>query len=134
VARLSAAEQQDFVNFFFGLVNNKGRECARIVYDNASYHAKGCDRAAFEEAMVELVAEHSALKSREFEVARFVYQLVALQRRFGICGSTKFMMTILSMVVFDGICKQLYPECDFQGEARGYLITAKYRRTAAVSA
>lgn len=134
VARLSAAEQQDFVNFFFGLVNNKGRECARIVYDNATYHAKGCDRAAFEEAMVELVAEHSALKSREFEVARFVYQLVALQRRFRICGSTKFMMTILSMVVFDGICKQLYPECDFQGEARGYLITAKYRRTAAVSA
>lgn len=134
VARLSASEQQDFVNFFFGLVNNKGRECARIVYDNASYHARGCDRAAFEEAMVELVAEHSALKSRDFEVARFVYQLVALQRRFGICGSTKFMMTILSMVVFDGICKQLYPECDFQGEARGYLITARYRRAPALSA
>lgn len=134
VARLSASEQQDFVNFFFGLVNNKGLECARIVYDNASYHAKGCDRAAFEGAMVELVAEHSALKSSEFEVARFVYQLVALQRRFGIRGSTKFMMTILSMVVFDGICKQLYPGCDFQGEARGYLITAKYRRAPALSA
>jgi hypothetical protein len=38
------------------------------------------------------------------------------------------MMTILSMVVFDGICKQLYPECDFQNEARGFLITARYRR------
>lgn len=129
VARLSASEQEDFVNFFFGLVNNRGLECARIVFEGASYHARGCDRAAFEEAMVKLVAEHSALKSSEFEVARFVYQLVALQRRFGICGSTKFMMTILSMVVFDGICKQLYPECDFQGEARGYLITARYRRT-----
>jgi ubiquinone biosynthesis protein len=134
VARLSQSEQQDFVNFFFGLVNNQGRECARIIYDNASYHARGCDRAAFEEAMVELVAEHSALKSREFEVARFVYQLVALQRRFRIRGSTKFMMTILSMVVFDGICKQLYPECDFQGEARGYLITARYRRAPALGA
>lgn len=130
VARLSASEQEDFVNFFFGLVNNRGLECARIVYEGASYHARGCDRAAFEQAMVALVAEHSALKSSEFEVARFVYQLVALQRRFGICGSTKFMMTILSMVVFDGICKQLYPECNFQGEARGYLITARYRRPA----
>lgn len=128
VARLSEVEQRDFVNFFFGLVNNRGLECARIVFDNATYRARGCDRAAFEDAMVRLVAEHSALKSSEFEVARFVYQLVALQRRFGICGSTKFMMTILSMVVFDGICKQLYPECDFQNEARGYLITAKYRR------
>jgi ubiquinone biosynthesis protein len=133
VARLSASEQQDFVNFFFGLVNNRGLECARIVFEGASYHAKGCDRAAFEEAMVELVAEHSALKSCEFEVARFVYQLVALQRRFRIRGSTKFMMTILSMVVFDGICKQLYPECDFQGEARGYLITARYRRGSSAS-
>jgi ubiquinone biosynthesis protein len=84
--------------------------------------------------MVDLVAEHSALKSREFEVTRFVYQLVTLQRRFGIRGSTKFMMTILSMVVFDGICKQLYPECDFQGVARGYLITARYRRVPALSA
>jgi hypothetical protein len=37
-------------------------------------------------------------------------------------------MTILSMVVYDGICKQLYPQCDFQSEARGFLITASYRR------
>jgi len=41
------------------------------------------------------------------------------------------MMTILSMVVYDGICKQLYPQCDFQNEARGFLITARYRRKAA---
>jgi hypothetical protein len=40
------------------------------------------------------------------------------------------MMTILSMVVYDGICKQLYPLCDFQNEARGFLITARYRRKA----
>jgi ubiquinone biosynthesis protein len=81
--------------------------------------------------MVELIARHSALKCHEFEVADFVYQLMELQRRFKIRGSTKFMMTILSMVVYDGICKQLYPLCDFQTEARGFLITARYRRTAA---
>lgn len=132
VERLSRSEQQDFVNFFFGLVNNSGRECARIILENATCYGARYDRAAFEDAMVSLVAEHSALKSRDFEVARFVFQLIALQRRFGIRGSTKFMMTILSMVVFDGICKQLYPECDFQAEARGYLITAKYRRAARI--
>lgn len=128
VARLSEGDQQDFVNFFFGLVNNQGRECARIIYENASFRARGCDRAAFEQAMIELIARHSALKSHEFEVSLFVYQLIKTQRRFGIRGSVKFMMTILSMVVFDGICKQLYPECDFQGEARAFLITARYRR------
>ncbi len=131
VAILDQANQRDFVNFFFGLINNEGRECARIIYENASYRAKNCDLEAFEAAMVELIARHSALKCQEFEVAHFVYQLMETQRRFKIRGSTKFMMTILSMVVYDGICKQLYPQCDFQSEARGFLITARYRRKAA---
>jgi len=131
VAILDEANQRDFVDFFFGLINNEGRECARIIYDNASYRAKTCDREAFEAAMVQLIARHSALKCHEFEVAQFVYELMEEQRRFKIRGSTKFMMTILSMVVYDGICKQLYPLCDFQNEARGFLITARYRRRAA---
>ncbi|HEV7682506.1 MAG TPA: AarF/UbiB family protein [Pyrinomonadaceae bacterium] len=131
VAILDEANQRDFVDFFFGLTNNEGRECARIIYDNASYRAKKCDRKAFEAEMVELIARHSALKCHEFEVAQFVYELMEAQRRFKIRGSTSFMMTILSMVVYDGICKQLYPLCDFQSEARGFLITARYRRKAA---
>lgn len=128
VASLDEADQRDFVDFFFGLINDEGRECARIIHENASYRPKNCDLEAFEAAMVELIGRHSALKSHEFEVAHFVYQLIETQRRFKIRGSTKFMMTILSMVVFDGICKQLYPQCDFQSEARGFLITARYRR------
>jgi len=131
VAILDEANQRDFVDFFFGLINNEGHECARIIYENASYRAKNCDREAFEAAMVQLIARHSALKCHEFEVAQFVYELMEEQRRFKIRGSTKFMMTILSMVVYDGICKQLYPLCDFQNEARGFLITARYRRKAA---
>jgi ubiquinone biosynthesis protein len=129
VASLDEKNRRDFVDFFFGLVNNESRECARIIYDNASYRARNFDVTAFEEAMVELIGRHSALKSHEFEVALFVYQLIELQRRFKIRGSTKFMMTILSMVVFDGICKRLYPQCDFQKESRAFLITARYRGT-----
>ena len=126
VAVLDEKDRRDFVDFFFGLVNNESSECARIVWDNASYRAKNCDVEAFRAAMAELIARHSALKSHEFEVAVFVYQLIEIQRRFRIRGSTKFMMTILSMVVFDGICKRLYPLCDFQKEARAFLITARY--------
>ena len=133
VAILDEANRRDFVDFFFGLINNEGRECARIIYENASYRAKNFDLEAFEAAMVKLIVKHSALKCHEFEVAGFVYEVIETQRRFKIRGSTKFMMTILSMVVFDGICKQLYPQCDFQNEARGFLITARYRRTAALS-
>lgn len=133
VAVLDEANRKDFVDFFFGLINNEGRECARIILENASYWAKDFDRDAFDAAMVQLIARHSALKCHEFEVAQFVYEVMDAQRQFKIRGSTKFMMTILSMVVYDGICKQLYPQCDFQNEARGFLITARYRRKADVT-
>lgn len=132
-AELNETDLRDFVDFFFGLVNNRGAECARILWDTASWRSPNQDRAAFERAIVELVGRHSALRSRDFEVTRFVVQLIETQRRFGVRGSTKFIMAVLSMVVYDGICKQLYPECDFQREARGYLIAARYgRRRAAV--
>lgn len=127
VAELSDDDLQNFVDFFFGLVNNRGEVCARIVWDTALHRTPRADRAAFTAAICELVAAHARLKSHEFEVTRFVYDLIETQRRHGIRGSTQFIMTVLSMVVYDGICKQLYPECDFQREARGYLITAKYR-------
>ena len=126
VAQLSPADREDFVNFFFGLVNNQGKECARIIFDTASYRAARFNRAGFDEAMAKLIAKHSRLRSSEFEIARFVYELIETQQRFGLRGSTKFMMTVISMVVFDGICKQLYPDCDFQAEARGFLIYARY--------
>lgn len=134
VAELSNADLNDFVDFFFGLVSNQGQVCARILYDTAPYCAPYCDRQAFEAAIVELVATHSSLSSQEFEVTHFVYQLIETQRRFGIRGSTHFIMSVLAMVVFDGICKQLYPECDFQREARGFLLMAKYRRNGAAAA
>jgi hypothetical protein len=41
-------------------------------------------------------------------------------------------MAVVSMVVFDGICKQLYPDCDFQKEARPFLIKARYQGLRAV--
>ncbi len=131
VAQLSAADHRAFVDFFFGLVTNNGRECARIIYETATHRAPRCDRAAFDSAMVELIDRYSALRAGEFEVTRFVYQLMATQRRFGLRGSTRFIMAILSLVVFEGICKQLDPDCDFQSEALGFLVMARFRQPAA---
>ncbi len=126
IARLSDKDRRDFTDFFFALANNDGKECARIVHDNAAYFSPRYSRPAFESEMQKLIARHSALKSSEFEVSAFVYQLIGLQRTAGVRGSTKFIMTILSMVVFDGICKQLYPDCEFLKESKPFLIAARY--------
>ena len=128
VARLSLRDRNDFVDFFFGLVTAKGEECARIVIANASALGQRYDEALFRAAMCELVSRHARRRSAEFEIATFVAELLAVQRRYDVRGSPAFITTVLAMVVYDGICKQLYPECDFQLEARGFLIVARYGR------
>ena len=126
VVRLDKATQADFVDFFFALVNNDGRECARIVERNAQWLSPRFRRERFESEMSGLISRHSSLKSKDFEISTFVFQLIETQRHCGVRGSTAFMMTVLSMVVYDGICKQLHPECDFQREARPFLIIGRY--------
>jgi ubiquinone biosynthesis protein len=127
VAKLEGSDLKDFVDFFFGMVTSKGKECARIVYETATARAKNCDRAGFEAAMIELINEHSSKNARDFEVTSFAVKLFDTQRRFGIRGATNFTMTIISLVVYEGIVKQISPDMDFQGVARNFLLTAKSR-------
>jgi ubiquinone biosynthesis protein len=128
IAELSPEDHRAFVDFFFGLVTNDGPACARILQETATYRARHYDPGAFEADIVRLIDRYSALRARDFEVARFVYELMETQRRHGLRGSTRFIMAILSLVVFDGICKQLDPDCDFQAEALGFLLVARFRR------
>lgn len=128
VAELAPADRRQFVDFFLGMVTNNGGKCARVVEETAFALAESYDRQAFEADMRQLIGRHSALKASDFEVTTFVFQLFNLQRQHGIRGATAFTMTLLSLVVYEGIVKQLHPDLDFQREARGYLIAAKYRR------
>jgi ubiquinone biosynthesis protein len=123
---LNERRRTDFIDFFFALVNNKGRDSANIIIKNSRYCSSAYCRERFESEMESLIARHSALKSKEFEITRFVYELADTQRRCGIRGSMDFMMTVLAMVGYDGICKQMYPECDFLSAARPYLIVGRY--------
>ena len=122
VARLVGDNLQHFKDFFFGLVANDGRKCARVVDETATYRAPEFDRRRFEESMVRLIAHHSRLNAEEFEVTAFVYQLFDIQRRHRLRGSTHFTMTILSLAVYEGIVKQLYPQLDFQRQALAFLV------------
>jgi ubiquinone biosynthesis protein len=122
VARLDAVDQNTFIQFFYAMATNDGQKCARILTDTAMQRSPSFDPDAFTQAISALVSEYSAKNAREFEVASFAYRLFDLQRRFGLCGSTNFTMTIISFVVFQGIVKQLHPDLDFQSEARSFLL------------
>ncbi|HJQ23888.1 MAG TPA: AarF/UbiB family protein [Blastocatellia bacterium] len=123
-ATLVGDDLKNFVDFFYGMASNNGKVCARVVYDTATFRTDEDNREMFEAAMVRMINEHSIKEARDFEVTQFAAELFDLQRRFGIRGTTKFTMTIVSLAVFEGIVKQLHPELDFQAEARQFILKA----------
>ncbi|HEU5380347.1 MAG TPA: AarF/UbiB family protein [Ktedonobacteraceae bacterium] len=124
IATLDRDERYQFGKFFLGIATNAGRNCARILYETATYKPSLFDQDGFERAVIDLIDRSAGAKAAVFQVAPFAYQIFDIQRRFGLRGSTKFTMTILSLLVFEGIAKQLYPLLDFQAEARPFLLRA----------
>jgi ubiquinone biosynthesis protein len=120
VADLEGVQLKHFADFFFGLVTNNPRECARVLYSTA-IDPPVAAWDAFLIDMTTLVGRYSRMRAREFEVSRFAVELFDVQRRHGVRASTRFMTTILAFVVFEGIAKQIDPELDFQGEARQFI-------------
>jgi ubiquinone biosynthesis protein len=129
VARLTPSTQRDFIDFFFAMVNGRGADCADIIVRDASGFGSGFSEEKFRADICALVQGQARRRSAEFELSRFVADLFVIQRKWQVRGSTDFIMTIVAMLVFEGICKQLYPACDFQGEARGFLVIGRYAGT-----
>lgn len=124
IATLNRGDRAQFSRFFLGIATNAGKNCARILYETASDKPPLFDQDGFEQAVIELIDRSAGAKAETFQVAPFAYQLFDIQRRFGLRGSTNFNMAILSLLVFEGIAKQLYPLLDFQAEARPFLLQA----------
>ncbi|MEM9555992.1 MAG: AarF/UbiB family protein [Acidobacteriota bacterium] len=122
VARLGGDDLLDFKSFFFGMVANDGRRCARVIERTAVDRGAGFESRAFREQMVALIAHHSRLVTEDFDVAVFVAALFDLQRRHQLRGSTAFTMAILSLAVYEGIVKQTHPTLDFQRQALAFFV------------
>jgi ubiquinone biosynthesis protein len=125
VAGLDRRLQKAFVDFFYALVTGDGADAARVIWDTALWRDPKCDRTAFEARVKDIVARHSTLPAGEFEVSRFVVEVFDAQREARIRGTTSFMMTILSLLTYEGVVKMLSPGLDFQKEARHFLPAAK---------
>jgi len=130
VAMLSHDDRYKFSKFFFDIATNAGKDCARILYETASYETANFNRDTFDQAVIELIARNAGSNAADFQVATFASQIFDVQRRYGLRGSTSFTMAILSLLVFEGIAKQFYPHLDFQGEARPFLLQALLQKAA----
>lgn len=119
-AGLSRSDRFAFRDFFMGLVFNDGRQCATILRRTAGWTCPDFDAPAFEHHVIGLVGRYSGVPAGGFQVGRFVVDLFAAQRRFGLCGSPNFTLAILSLLTFEGIAKACDADLDFQREAAPY--------------
>jgi ubiquinone biosynthesis protein len=119
-----AADRVKFAEFFLALARNDGARCAEIAVEMASSRSPSLDYPAFEAEIASLVGQAAERSARDFEVAGFVLGLFEAQRSHGVRSTTAFTMAIVSLLVFEGLAKQVYPDLDFQREARPFVLRA----------
>lgn len=126
VTQLDETTKNNFMEFFFAMVTRNGKKCGQIICQSATYQRPDFDALKFTANIAKIVNHHADKNAEEFEVTSFAADLFAAQRHFGLIGGTDFTMTIVSLIVFEGIIKQVSPELDFQDEARRFILKTKY--------
>jgi ubiquinone biosynthesis protein len=128
IAEMKRAERLKFAEFFYAISTNDGACCARIMLEMAIFSPPNLDENKFKSDVAALVKQVSRSRASEFQVAQFVFQLFNIQRRHKLVGTTAFIMAIVSLLVFEGIAKDIYPELDFQREALPFILRASLER------
>lgn len=121
-ATLNRELRNQFRELFFAMVTNNGKACSRIILDTARSLPDDFDPYLFTETLSERLKLFSGKTVDDFEVVKFVSMIFDIQHQFRIRSSTDFTMTIISLIMFEGILKELAPELDFQREAIDILI------------
>jgi ubiquinone biosynthesis protein len=124
MAELQNNDRVKFAEFFYAMATNDGVRCADITLETAFYSPPDLKYKKFEAEIVELVNNVSGKTADEFLVAKFVLGLFDVMRRYRISGTTSFTMAIISLLVFEGIAKEVFADLDFQYEARPFVLRA----------
>jgi ubiquinone biosynthesis protein len=114
IAELNNTDRILFRDFFVSIALGNGAECSRLLIAMATGEPRGFDKHGFADAVSELVKKNHRKTAGEFQVSSFVVGLFDIQRQFRLPTSSRFMTTILSLLVLEGIIKRLSPKLDFQ--------------------
>jgi ubiquinone biosynthesis protein len=128
VADFSYEDRLRFAEFFYSMVANDGERAAEITLELASFVSPRLERKAFEAEVVSLVDSVAGRPAQEFLVAEFVASLFDIQRRHGVQGTVAFTMAIVSLLVFEGMVRQVDPNLDFQARAKPFILRASAHR------
>jgi ubiquinone biosynthesis protein len=124
MVELDESTRLSFAQFFLAIALVDGYAAARIVRETATRLPKGFNEAVFDRDITELIERVGGLRARDFQVGGFVGDLFAIQRKHGVYGTPRFTLIILSLLVYEGVAKQRFPDLDFQKEAVPFVVAA----------
>lgn len=124
VVELSPRVRHEFASFFFSMARGNGPRCAQIVIDSAEGVSPRADLERFRREIATLVEDAHRRSAGEFALGPFAARLFDLQRRCGLYAAPEFVFPLLSLLVLEGMVRELDPGVDFQAEAKPVLIKA----------
>jgi ubiquinone biosynthesis protein len=124
MVELDDATRRSFAEFFWAIAFADGSTVARIVRETATRLPDGLNVAEFDRDISELIKRVGGLRARDFQVGSFVGELFAIQHKHGIYGTSRFTLIILSLLVYEGVAKDRFPDLDFQKEAVPFVLAA----------
>lgn len=127
MCQLDDLTRRSFAKFFLAIAFRDGSNAARIVRETAQCLPPNLNVRAFDDDITSLIKRVGGLRASDFQVAGFVGELFAIQHKHGIYGTNQFTLTILSLLVFEGVAKQRFPDLNFQQEAVPFVMAALAR-------
>lgn len=124
VVELTEEVRNSFAEFFLSIALRDGKAAAKIVHDTATRVPNDLVFSTFEHdisCLIDRIGGHSV---RDFKVAGFVSELFSIMRKHRMYGTSQFTLIILSLLVFEGVTKQRYPDLEFQQEAIPFVLAA----------
>lgn len=122
VAQLTAAQQDAFAKLFVAMALDDADGATDVVVDTAARVPATLDRAALRAELGEHISRSCHATAEQFNVARFVVGLFAIQHRHRIVAAPDFAMCIMALMTLEGLIGQLAPQLDFQSEALPYVL------------
>jgi ubiquinone biosynthesis protein len=122
VAQLRSGQQQAFAKLFVAMARADAGGVTEVIVDTALSLPAELDRAALTADLGAHVALTSGATAGEFNIARFVAGLFAIQHRHRIVASPEFAMSIVALMTLEGVIKQITPGLDFQREALPFVL------------
>jgi len=124
MTQLHSSTRRSFAQFFLAIAFRNGKSAAQIVRATAQQLPPHLDIQTFDQDIDHLIQQVGGLQAHEFQVADFVAKLFAIQRKHRIYGTNQFTLVILSLLVFEGVAKQRFPDLNFQRESVPFVMAA----------